>query len=51
MHTGTGFANEQMHTGTGSAPEAFCYFQEAKLCDYIFLKTCIVVCEIIQLLY
>ena len=31
--------------------EAFCYFQEAKLFHYIFLKTCAVMCEVIQLLY
>ena len=31
--------------------EAFCYFQEAKLFHYIFLKTCSVMCEVSQLLY
>ena len=31
--------------------EAFCYFQEAKLFHYIFLKTCAVMREVIQLLY
>ena len=31
--------------------EAFCYFQEAKLFHYIFLKKCAVMCEVIQLLY
>ena len=31
--------------------EAFCHFQEAKLCHYMFLKTCAVMCEVIQLLY
>ena len=31
--------------------EAFCYFQEAKLFDYIFLKTCAVMCAVIQLFY
>ena len=31
--------------------EAFCYFKEAKLFHYIFLKTCAVTCEVIQLLY
>ena len=30
---------------------AFCYFQEPKLFHYIFLKTCAVRCEVIQLLY
>ena len=55
--------NGQMHTGIGSRKkifcffcilfyrEAFCYFQEAKLFHYIFLKTCAVMCEVIQLLY
>ena len=31
--------------------EAFCYFQEANLFHYIFLKTYAVMCEVIQLLY
>ena len=31
--------------------EAFCYFQGAKLFHYIVLKTCTVMCEVIQLLY
>ena len=31
--------------------EACCYFQEAELFHYIFLKTCAVMCEVIQLVY
>ena len=31
--------------------EAFFYFQEAKLFNYIFLNMCAVMCEVIQLLY